>query len=194
MTDPATITNPDPAPLPLTGIRVVDVATVIASPYAACILGEFGADVLKVEHPIGGDVARRFGTPTKRGDTLTWLSEARNKKSVTIDLHRKEGVELFKGLVAQSDVAVRELPTGHARALGGRLGHTVGDQPAADHAAGLGLRPDRSLQGPAGVRPHRACRRRHRLSVRDAEGHAGHPRLDHAWATTCPASTAASAS
>lgn len=92
------------APLPLAGIRVIDVATVIAAPYAACILGEFGADVLKVEHPIGGDVARRFGTPTKRGDTLTWLSEARNKRSVTIDLHRKEGTELFKGLVAQADV------------------------------------------------------------------------------------------
>ena len=67
-------------PLPLAGIRVIDVATVIAAPYAACILGEFGAEVLKVEHPIGGDVARRFGTPTKRGDTLTWLSEARKQR------------------------------------------------------------------------------------------------------------------
>ena len=61
------------------GIRVIDVATVIAAPYCAAILGEFGAEVLKVEHPIGGDACRRFGTPTSRGDTLTWLSEARNK-------------------------------------------------------------------------------------------------------------------
>ena len=78
--------------MPLSGIRVIDVATVIAAPYCAGILGEFGAEVLKVEHPIGGDICRRYGTPTQRGDTLAWLSEARNKKSVTIDLHRREGV------------------------------------------------------------------------------------------------------
>lgn len=100
-------------PQPLAGIRVIDVATVIAAPYAACILGEFGAEVLKVEHPIGGDVARHFGTPTSRsGDTLTWLSEARNKKSVTIDLHRKEGVEMFKALVAKADVVCENFRPG----------------------------------------------------------------------------------
>ncbi|MBK8336948.1 MAG: CoA transferase [Sterolibacteriaceae bacterium] len=90
--------------LPLTGIRVVDVATVIAAPYCAAILGEFGAEVLKVEHPVGGDACRRFGTATQSGDTLTWLSEARNKKSVTIDLHRREGVALFKRLIEESDI------------------------------------------------------------------------------------------
>jgi len=93
------------AELPLAGIRVIDVATVIAAPYCATVLGEFGAEVLKVEHPLGGDVLRRFGTPTQRqGDTLTWLSEARNKKSVTIDLHRPEGVDLFKKLIEKSDI------------------------------------------------------------------------------------------
>ena len=90
--------------LPLAGIRVIDVATVIAAPYCATILGEFGAEVLKVEHPIGGDVCRKFGTPTHRGDTLAWLGEARNKKSVTIDLHRPDGVALFKQLIEKSDV------------------------------------------------------------------------------------------
>lgn len=98
--------------LPLAGIRVIDVATVIAAPYCATILGEFGADVLKVEHPVGGDALRRFGTPTSRGDTLTWLSEARNKRSVTIDLHRPEGVELFKQLIEQSDVLCENFRTG----------------------------------------------------------------------------------
>ena len=52
--------------LPLAGIRVVDVATVIAAPYCAAILGEFGAEVIKVEHPVGGDPCRRFGTPSCR--------------------------------------------------------------------------------------------------------------------------------
>ena len=116
MTDPAIAREEPgegPAPhLPLAGIRVIDVATVIAAPYCAGILGEFGAEVLKVEHPIGGDACRRFGTPTSRGDTLTWLSEARNKKSVTIDLHRKEGVELFKRLIAETDILCENFRTG----------------------------------------------------------------------------------
>lgn len=98
--------------LPLTGIRVIDVATVIAAPYCAGILGEFGAEVLKVEHPVGGDACRNFGTPSSRGDTLTWLSEARNKKSVTIDLHRPEGVQLFKDLAAQSDIVCENFRPG----------------------------------------------------------------------------------
>lgn len=90
--------------LPMSGIRVIDVATFIAAPYAAAIMGEFGADVVKVEHPLGGDPCRNFGTPTGRGDTLAWLSEARNKKSVTLDLRTPEGAEVFKQLVAVSDV------------------------------------------------------------------------------------------
>src|SRR6516225_7507230 len=77
-------------PLPLDGIRVIDIGTFLAGPYAASILGEFGAEVLKVEHPIGGDPMRRFGIPTMRADaTLAWLSEGRNRKSVTIDLRQK---------------------------------------------------------------------------------------------------------
>ncbi len=103
--------GPNPAPpsaeaadLPLRGLRVIDVATIIAAPYCATILGEFGAEVIKVEHPIGGDPARNFGTATSVKDTLCWLSEARNKKSVTIDLHAAEGAALFKALIATADV------------------------------------------------------------------------------------------
>ena len=100
-------------PLPLSGIRVVDVGTFLAGPYAASIMGEFGAEVLKVEHPIGGDPMRRFGVPAKRSDaTLAWLSEARNKKSVTIDLRRPRGAELFIKLVSKSDVLVENFRPG----------------------------------------------------------------------------------
>src|SRR5271165_793289 len=106
-------------PLPLTGIRVIDVGTFLAGPYAASIMGEFGAEVLKVEHPVGGDPMRRFGIPTRRGDaTLAWLSEARNKKSVTIDLRRPQGVELFVKLVARSDVLVENFRPGTLEAWG----------------------------------------------------------------------------
>jgi succinyl-CoA:(S)-malate CoA-transferase subunit A len=106
-------------PLPLAGIRVIDVGTFLAGPYAASIMGEFGAEVLKVEHPIGGDPMRRFGIPTRRGDaTLAWLSEARNKKSVTIDLRRPQGVELFVKLVARSDVLVENFRPGTLESWG----------------------------------------------------------------------------
>jgi succinyl-CoA:(S)-malate CoA-transferase subunit A len=72
-----------------------------------------GAEVLKVEHPSAGDPMRRFGTPTARHDaTLAWLSEARNRKSVTIDLRNPKGVELFIRLVSKSDVLVENFRPG----------------------------------------------------------------------------------
>ena len=70
----------------LEGIRVLDLGTFIAGPHCATILGEFGAEVIKIEPPKTGDSLRRLGTNTECGDTLVWLSEARNKKCVTLDL------------------------------------------------------------------------------------------------------------
>lgn len=104
--------EPSLTPLPLAGIRVIDVATVIAAPFCATMLGEFGADVLKIEHPIGGDALRRFGTPSQRGDTYTWLSESRNKRSVTLDLRMAEGVEIFKDLITKTDILCENFRTG----------------------------------------------------------------------------------
>jgi hypothetical protein len=104
--------TPPTAALPLAGLRVIDMATIIAAPFCATLLGEFGADVLKIEHPEGGDGLRRFGTPSARGDTLTWMSEGRNKRSMTLDLRQREGVEIFKGLIAQTDVVCENFRTG----------------------------------------------------------------------------------
>ena len=98
--------------LPLGGTRVLDLATVIAGPYAAGIMGEFGAEVIKVEQPKGGCSLRKFGTPTAVDDTLTWLSESRNKKSIALDLRTPEGSELLKGLVERSDVLVENFRPG----------------------------------------------------------------------------------
>lgn len=67
-------------------------------------MSEFGAEVIKVEQPGKGDPLRNFGTHSARGDTYCWLSEARNKKSVTLDLRKPEGAELFRRLVADADV------------------------------------------------------------------------------------------
>jgi len=95
------------------GIRVLDLGTFLAGPHAASVLGEFGAELLKIEHPIAGDPMRRFGTPTKRHDaTLAWLSEARNRKSVTIDLRQQEGVQLFLRLIEKSDVLIENFRPG----------------------------------------------------------------------------------
>jgi crotonobetainyl-CoA:carnitine CoA-transferase CaiB-like acyl-CoA transferase len=97
----------------MTGVRVLDVGTFLAGPHAASILGEFGAEVLKIEHPIAGDPMRRFGTPTSRSDaTLAWLTEGRNRKSVTLDLRQEEGVKIFLRLVARSDVVIENFRPG----------------------------------------------------------------------------------
>ena len=83
---------------PLEGIRVLDIATYIAAPYCATIMAEFGAEVIKVEMPGGGDPCRRLGSVTEAGDTLVWLSEARNKKSITLNLKDPKGKEMLKQL------------------------------------------------------------------------------------------------
>lgn len=100
-------------PLPLEGIRVLDAATFLAAPFCAACLGEFGAEVIKVEQPDVGDPMRRFGLETEEGaGTMAWLSEARNKKSITLDLRQAEGAEIFKKLIAKSDVLVENFRPG----------------------------------------------------------------------------------
>src|SRR5512147_483227 len=90
--------------LPLSGVRILDVATFVAAPYCATILSEFGAEVIKVEETTNGDGFRRFGTATERADsTLAWLS-ARTKKSITLDLRPTVGAIPFRRLAKRADV------------------------------------------------------------------------------------------
>ena len=90
---------------PLSGVRVLDIACFIAAPYAATLMGEFGADVIKVEHPSGGDPLRQFGTKTDLpNQSLAWLNEARNKRSITLNLSKPEGAEMLKKLAKNCDV------------------------------------------------------------------------------------------
>jgi len=96
----------------LAGLRVLDIATFIAAPFAATLMGEFGAEIIKVELPKVGDDARRLGTKSSAGDTFVWLSEARNKKSICLDLRKPEGARLFKSLVAVSDVVCENFRVG----------------------------------------------------------------------------------
>ena len=84
-------------------MRVLDIATFIAAPFSGSTLAEFGAEVFTVKQPGIGDRLRCWGTRTECGDSLVWLSEARNKKSITLDLRLEEGKALFHMLVAKSD-------------------------------------------------------------------------------------------
>ena len=110
-------------PLPLQGYRVLDLATMIAAPFCAAILGEFGAEVIKVEMPGKGDPLRSFGTMTAAGSSLNWLNEGRNKKSITLDMRRPEGVGLAKKLVAECDVVAENFRPGTLEKWG--LGYDV---------------------------------------------------------------------
>ena len=96
---------------PLAGIRVLDLATVLGAPVAATLLGEFGAEVIKIEEPTTGDVLRQFG-PRAAGRPLVWLQEARNKKSITLDLRRPRGQEIFRRLAASADVVMENFRPG----------------------------------------------------------------------------------
>jgi len=98
-------------PLPLAGIRILDLGTRIAAPFAATLLGDFGAEIIKVELPGTGDFMRGIG-PFVDGYSLWWAVEGRNKKSITLDLRKPRGQELLKKLVAVSDVAVENFQPG----------------------------------------------------------------------------------
>lgn len=110
-------------PLPLQGYRVLDLATMIAAPFCAGILGEFGAEVIKVEMPGKGDPLRSFGTMTAAGSSFNWLNEGRNKKSITLDIRRPEGAELAKKLAAQCDVVAENFRPGTLERWG--LGYDI---------------------------------------------------------------------
>lgn len=89
----------------LAGLRVVDAATLAAGPLVATWLGEFGAEVVKVEQPEGGDPLRQWGAQ-REGIGLMWKSLGRNKKSVTLDLRREPGRDLLRDLVRTADVLI----------------------------------------------------------------------------------------
>ncbi|HUZ55122.1 MAG TPA: CoA transferase [Streptosporangiaceae bacterium] len=93
------------------GVRVIDCATLFAGPMAATILGDFGADVIKVEHPAKGDPSRGHG-PQKDGIGLWWKILGRNKQTVTLNLGRSRGAEIFRDLVASADVLIENFRPG----------------------------------------------------------------------------------
>lgn len=97
--------------LPLKGLKILDASTMIAAPWSSTYLADFGADVIKIEHPELGDHARGYGKQ-KEGSSLFWKTLNRNKKCITLNLSKPEGQELFKKLVANVDVVVENFRPG----------------------------------------------------------------------------------
>jgi formyl-CoA transferase/succinyl-CoA--D-citramalate CoA-transferase len=96
---------------PLTGVRVLELGNFIAGPFAGQLLGDYGADVIKIEAPGDGDPMRRWGV-TRDGDSLWWPTIGRNKRSVTLDLRADRGQELAVQLAARCDVVLENFRPG----------------------------------------------------------------------------------
>ena len=96
----------------LDGLGVLDLATFVAAPFCCTLLGEFGAEVIKVEQPGRGDDLRRLGTPARDGLSYWWLVESRNKKAITCNLREPEGQALVKRLARGADVLAENFRPG----------------------------------------------------------------------------------
>src|SRR6185369_14468932 len=102
--------------LPLAGLRVLDLTQVLAGPYCTMMLGDLGADVVKVERPGEGDGSRRWGPPFEGGESAYFMQVNRNKRSIAVDLRDERGREVVGRLVDRSDVVLHNfLPTAAAR-------------------------------------------------------------------------------
>jgi formyl-CoA transferase len=111
-------------PLPLAGVRVLDISQVMAGPYACMLLGDLGADVIKIEPPGTGDQTRgSMGFKMKGADSLGFLNMNRNKRSITLDLKTEAGKEVLKTLAKDADILVENYRPGALRRLG--LGYDV---------------------------------------------------------------------
>ena len=103
---------------PLSGVRVIDVTQIMAGPFCTMLLGDMGADVIKIEKPDGGDDIRRSGPPFVDGDSSAFLSIGRNKRSVVIDIKRPEGAEIVRRMARRADIFVQNLRPGRIEGFG----------------------------------------------------------------------------
>ena len=134
---------PQLTPGALAGLRVVEMGQLIAGPFAGKTLGDFGADVIKIEAPGAGDPLRNWRL-IQDGTSVWWQVQSRNKRSIALDLRNVEGQRIARELIAKADVLIENFRPGtmenwHV------LRRVVQEQPRPGDAAYLGLRPDRPL-------------------------------------------------
>jgi crotonobetainyl-CoA:carnitine CoA-transferase CaiB-like acyl-CoA transferase len=181
---------PDAARGPCAGFRVVDFSTVVSGPLCSQILGDLGADVIKVETPVG-DISRFMGPPFREGGLSGMFTQFnRNKRSVALDLKRDEAREIARRLARDADVVVQNFRPGVAERLG------IGDadlrpgNPGLVYVAISGFGPD----GPHAAQPAYDLVIQGLIGLMPAQGGAGRPALMKSLlADKCTALTAASA-
>lgn len=110
--------SPNGRPQVLEGLRVLDVSRVMSGPYATMLLGDYGADVIKIEDTDAGDETRQWYPPTIEGESAYYLSANRNKKDIALNLKTKGGLEIFYKLAENSDVLIENFRPGVAEKLG----------------------------------------------------------------------------
>jgi crotonobetainyl-CoA:carnitine CoA-transferase CaiB-like acyl-CoA transferase len=104
--------------LPLSGVRVLDLSRVLAGPWSAMVLGDLGAEVIKVEHPDRGDDTRDWGVRVGKTETAYFNSVNRNKRSITLDLQKSEGQQIVRELAKTSDILIHNFKFGGMEKLG----------------------------------------------------------------------------
>jgi len=97
---------------PLEGYRILDLSRVLAGPYCTMMLGDLGAEVIKVERPGAGDDTRAWGPPFVGGESAYYLCANRNKKSITVNLKSEKGREIIRQLAKNSDVLIENYKVG----------------------------------------------------------------------------------
>ena len=112
------MTVPSTTEMPLSGYRILDLSRILAGPYCTMILGDQGAEVIKVERPGTGDDTRTWGPPFAGGESAYYLCANRNKKSIVIDLKRPSGVKVVRELARVSDVLVENFTPGLMQRFG----------------------------------------------------------------------------
>lgn len=142
---------PEPAapPAPLTGLRVLDCSRVLAGPFATMLLGDLGAEVIKVEHPRGGDDTRAWGPPDAGGESAYYLSINRNKRSLALDLKTPAGRAILRRLAGASDVLVENFRRGTMASWGLDYATLAADNPGLVYCTISGYGP----KGPQREKP-----------------------------------------
>lgn len=135
--------------LPLAGVRVLDLSRVLAGPWCAMVLGDLGAEVIKVEHPERGDDTRDWGMRIGSTETAYFNSVNRNKRSVCLDLKTPEGQEIARELVRKSDVVIQNFKFGDVERMGLGYDELSKEQPGLIYCSITGY--DRT--GPEATRP-----------------------------------------
>ena len=103
---------------PLSGVKVLDLTRIVSGPFATMLLGDLGAEIIKIEEPVSGDESRTYGPPFVNGESAYFLSINRNKKSCAINLKTPEGIALIRELALKSDVLIENFRPGTLKKFG----------------------------------------------------------------------------